>query len=71
MIEVSDMSKPHVIVQPKDLGSITVYGDARTGGYQGTKQDLYTEIFGHEQGKFIVPVDPEETPTGNTLFIRT
>lgn len=44
------------ILNTKDIGSITVYGDALTGGYDGTKAQLFSLIAGIANGAMLINV---------------
>ena len=46
---------PHIL-HTKDVGSITVYGDAVNGGYDGTKAQLYSVINGIVDGAMLLDV---------------
>ena len=51
----------------KDLGSLTAYGDAINGGYNGTRESFYASLF--SQNEFTLPVNPSVKPDECTMFI--
>lgn len=55
------------VLNSKDLGSVTAYGDALTGGYTGTKEQFYALI---GSNGMTLSIDPENPPE-RELFITT
>ena len=51
----------------KDIGSITAYGDAITGGYEDSKETFYSFIL--NQGEFTLPINPSIKPDECTMYI--
>lgn len=51
----------------KDIGSVTAYGDALTGGYEGSKETFYSYIL--NQGEFTLPINPSIKPDECTMYI--
>lgn len=55
------------ILNSKDVGVITAYGEALEGGYQGTREQLYASI---SSSGLTLPIDPQ-SPSERELFITT